>query len=143
MHGAADFYSATPDTRLSGPVAWTERVAVREDTPGGACASFTRGPGHLRDGRALCVLLRHSAVAPGSLARLPQPVLDLGDRLRPWQASDAPAVAAAYSEPCVQRWHARSMTEDAARAWIDSWPDRWNEESGGGWAMASAAGPLR
>jgi ribosomal-protein-alanine N-acetyltransferase len=87
--------------------------------------------------------LCHSAVAPGSLARLPQPVVELGDFvLRPWQASDAPAVAAAYSEPSIQRWHMRSMTEDEARAWIDSWPARWTEESGGGWAVASAAGLL-
>jgi ribosomal-protein-alanine N-acetyltransferase len=83
------------------------------------------------------------AVAPGSLARLPQPVLELDDFvLRPWRASDAPAVAEAYSEPSIQQWHARSMTEDEARLWIGSWPDRWNQESGGGWAIASASGLL-
>jgi ribosomal-protein-alanine N-acetyltransferase len=69
--------------------------------------------------------------------------VELGDFvLRPWQASDAPAVAAAYSEPSIQHWHVRSMTEDEAGAWISSWPGRWTEESGGGWAVAGAAGLL-
>ena len=83
------------------------------------------------------------ALGPGSLARLPQPVLDLDDFvLRPWRASDAPAVAAAYSDPGIQRWHARSMTEDEARAWIGSWPGRWSQETGAGWAAASGSGLL-
>jgi [ribosomal protein S5]-alanine N-acetyltransferase len=82
-------------------------------------------------------LLIEPAVTPGSLARLAQPVLELNDFvLRPWQASDASAVAAAYSEPSIQHWHGRSMTEDEARAWIDSWSGRWNRESGCGWAVA-------
>jgi RimJ/RimL family protein N-acetyltransferase len=76
-------------------------------------------------------------VVPGRLARLGQPVLKASDFvLRPWQASDAPAVAEAYSEPGIQRWHAQSLDEDEARAWIDSWPDRWARETGGGWAIA-------
>jgi len=79
-------------------------------------------------------------VVPGSLARLPQPVLDLDDFvLRPWQESDAPAVAKAYSDPGIQKWHARSMTEEEARAWIAAWPGRWFQESGGGWAIAGSA----
>jgi [ribosomal protein S5]-alanine N-acetyltransferase len=83
------------------------------------------------------------ANADGSLARLRQPVLDLGDLvLRPWRASDVPAVTQAYSEPSIQRWHVRSMTEDEARAWIGSWPARWDRESGGGWAIASAGSGL-
>jgi [ribosomal protein S5]-alanine N-acetyltransferase len=78
------------------------------------------------------------AVGPGSLARLPQPVLDLGEFvLRPWRESDAPAVAAAYAEPAIQHWHARSMTADEALAWIGSWPGRWRQETGAGWAVAS------
>lgn len=83
------------------------------------------------------------AVAPGSLARLRQPVLELdGFVLRPWRASDAPAVAAAYSEPSIQRWHVRSMTGEEARAWVGSWPGRWAQEDGGGWAIAGASGLL-
>lgn len=83
------------------------------------------------------------AVPPGSLARLRQPVLDLSDFvLRPWQESDAPAVVAAYAEPSIQRWHVRSMTEDEARGWIESWSGRWSQESGGGWAIAGISGLL-
>jgi RimJ/RimL family protein N-acetyltransferase len=83
------------------------------------------------------------AVPPGRLAQLAQPVLDLTDMaLRPWQSSDVSAVAAAYSDPDIQHWHARSMTEAESRVWIDSWPVRWAEESGAGWAIADEAGLL-
>ena len=34
------------------------------------------------------------------------------------------------------------MTEDEARAWIESWSARWTQESAGGWAIASASGVL-
>jgi len=87
--------------------------------------------------------LIHPAVPAGNLARLDQPVLKVDDFvLRPWRESDAPVVAEAYAEPGIQRWHARSMSEDEARTWIGSWPDRWAEESGGGWAMADESGVL-
>jgi RimJ/RimL family protein N-acetyltransferase len=86
-------------------------------------------------------LLTDPAVAPGSLARLRQPVLPLGDvALRPWRRSDGSALVEAYAEPGVQRWHARSMNLDEARAWVDSWPERWNGESGAGWAVVDASG---
>jgi [ribosomal protein S5]-alanine N-acetyltransferase len=79
--------------------------------------------------------LTDPVVVPGSLARSAQPVLEVGDLvLRPWRASDAPAVAEAYSDPGIRRWHVRSMTEDEARAWIGSWPGRWARENGGGGA---------
>lgn len=82
-------------------------------------------------------------MAAGSLARLRQPVLDLTDFvLRPWHPSDVPAVAAAYAEPSIQRWHVRSLTEDEARAWIESWSDRWSRDSGGGWAIAGPSSGL-
>lgn len=82
-------------------------------------------------------------VAPGSLARLTQPVLAAGELvLRHWQAADAPAVAAAYSDPAIQRWHVRSMSEAEALAWVCSWPARWERETGGGWAITGAAGVL-
>jgi ribosomal-protein-alanine N-acetyltransferase len=86
-------------------------------------------------------LLTEPVVVPGSLARLPQPVLKVDDLvLRPWQASDAAAVSRAYSEPSIRQWHVRSMTEEEARVWIDSWPGRWAQESGGGWAISNASG---
>jgi RimJ/RimL family protein N-acetyltransferase len=82
-------------------------------------------------------------VAPGSLARLPQPVLKVDDLvLRPWEASDAGAVARAYSDPGIRQWHVRSMSEDEARLWIEGWPDRWAQESGGGWAISDGSGLL-
>jgi ribosomal-protein-alanine N-acetyltransferase len=75
-------------------------------------------------------------VAAGALARLDQPVLaGPGLTLRPWRVADAAVVAAAYDEPGIQRWHARSMTVDEARAWIDDWPRRWRRETGAGWAV--------
>jgi RimJ/RimL family protein N-acetyltransferase len=87
--------------------------------------------------------LTKPVVAPGSLARLPQPVFEVDDLvLRRWQAADAAALVQAYSEPSIRQWHVRSMTEDEARAWIDSWPDRWSQESGAGWAISDTSGVL-
>ena len=83
------------------------------------------------------------AVAPGSLARLRQPVLESGGlTVRPWRVSDAPALAEAYSDPGIQRWHNRSMTGPEAQAWVDSWPGRWAGESGAGWAIGGPSGLL-
>jgi RimJ/RimL family protein N-acetyltransferase len=74
------------------------------------------------------------------MAALAQPVIDAGALLlRPWRSSDLPAVRAAYSDPDIQRWHCRSMTDDEARAWIDAWPERWRQETGAGWAVVDAA----
>lgn len=78
-----------------------------------------------------------SVLAPGSLARLTQPTLDAGDFvLRPWAAADADAVAQAHTDPAIQHWHARSMTRDEADAWVARWPQRWQAETGAGWAIA-------
>jgi RimJ/RimL family protein N-acetyltransferase len=82
-------------------------------------------------------------LAPGSLARLTQPVLHDGElRLRPWQPADAPAVAAAYDDPAIRQWHARSMAGDEARAWVKQWPGRWRSETGAGWAVVGEQGSL-
>ena len=81
------------------------------------------------------------AIPPGSLSRLPQPELHLHDVvLRPWRASDVTSVTEAYSEPTIQYWHAKSMTDDEAAAWIAAWPDRWEQETGGGWAVVNESG---
>ena len=82
-------------------------------------------------------LLVSPVVEAGGLARLEQPVL-AGDGfvLRPWRAADAPVVAAAYQDPGIQLWHARSLDLDEAAAWIAQWPGRWQAESGAGWAVA-------
>lgn len=58
--------------------------------------------------------------------------------MRPWEVADAQSVAAAYSDPVIQRWHARSMTEQEALAWVLSWRDRWTAETGAGWAIVRA-----
>jgi ribosomal-protein-alanine N-acetyltransferase len=82
-------------------------------------------------------------VPSGSLARLRQPILELTDSvLRPWQASDAPAVVEAFAEPSIRQWHVRSLTEDEARVWVDSWAGRWGQESGASWAIASPSSLL-
>ncbi|MGY0230265.1 GNAT family N-acetyltransferase [Longispora urticae] len=88
-------------------------------------------------------LLTDPVLVSGALANLPHPVLT-GDglTLRPWRPADAPAVRAAYADPGIQRWHARSMTAAEARAWITSWPARWELESGAGWAVTDDSGVL-
>jgi [ribosomal protein S5]-alanine N-acetyltransferase len=60
--------------------------------------------------------------------------------LRPWRPEDAPAVVAAYSDPHIQRWHARRMDENEALDWIAAWADRWRKETDCGWAVASDDG---
>ena len=76
----------------------------------------------------------------GTLARLEQPVLT-GDGLvlRPWAVADAPVVVAAYADPGIQLWHARSMTAEEARDWVARWPGRWRDESGAGWAVTDGS----
>lgn len=80
-------------------------------------------------------------VAPGSLRGREQPSLTVDElTLRPWQDADAPAVAAAYGDPEIQRWHARTMTEQEALDWVRGWPERWSAETGAGWAVVDGVG---
>ncbi len=80
------------------------------------------------------------AIPVGRLRALSQPVIGAGDLLlRPWQAADAPAVVAAFADPAIQRWHARTMTPDEAAEWIARWPRRWSAETDAGWAVALAS----
>ncbi|NGM16028.1 GNAT family N-acetyltransferase [Verrucosispora sioxanthis] len=83
------------------------------------------------------------ALPPGSLHCHRQPTID-GDglRLRPWQPGDRPAVLAGYADPAIQRWHCRTMTDEEAHAWLVSWPQRWQAESGAGWAVTDSTGVL-
>ena len=76
-------------------------------------------------------------VVPAGLLRgMAQPDIVVDELvLRPWRASDAPAVVEAYRDPGVQRWHVRSMTEAEASAWVLSWADRWAAETGASWAV--------
>ncbi|MCL3861692.1 GNAT family N-acetyltransferase [Actinotalea sp. K2] len=81
-------------------------------------------------------ILTTPALPVGSLARRDQPVLDAGAAvLRPWAPTDAAAVVAAYADPSIQQWHARTLSLPEAQAWIADWPDRWSHESGAGWAV--------
>ncbi|GIL25269.1 GNAT family N-acetyltransferase [Actinocatenispora comari] len=61
--------------------------------------------------------------------------------LRPWRDADAPALARAYRDPAIRRWHARSMSEDEARDWIRQRAERWAAETGADWAV-TAGGTL-
>ncbi|MFL6164392.1 MAG: GNAT family N-acetyltransferase [Jatrophihabitantaceae bacterium] len=77
-----------------------------------------------------------AAVPAGRLRALAQPTLRIeGLTLRPWWLSDAEAVVEAYRDPDIQQWHARSMTYPEAREWVASWADRWQGETGAGWAV--------
>lgn len=76
------------------------------------------------------------AIAPGTLSRIAQPVLcDDVVRLRPWSDTDAAPVTAAYQEPGIQRWHARSLTIDEAREWIAAAHESWAAETASSWAV--------
>ncbi|GAB3660126.1 GNAT family N-acetyltransferase [Nocardioides korecus] len=75
-------------------------------------------------------------VPAGTLGAHPQPVVRAGDlRLRPFDARDADALAAAYDDPDIRRWHVRSLTPAEAGAWVEEQHRRWAAETGAGWAV--------
>lgn len=78
-----------------------------------------------------------SPVVPaGRLSDQPQPHLRVDDLvLRPWIPGDVAVLIEAYGNPEIQQWHARSMDEADARAWIDERADRWRTEIGVDWAI--------
>jgi len=76
------------------------------------------------------------AIPAGSMAALPQPEIHaFGAVLRPWRDTDRDAVVAGYADPAIVRWHCRTMTRDEAGQWIAAWSDRWQAETGAGWAV--------
>ena len=76
------------------------------------------------------------ALPPGTLAAQVQPEIHAeGLTLRPWQPEDHSVVFAAYADPAIQRWHARTMTEEEAREYVGKWGPRWLAETGAGWAV--------
>jgi RimJ/RimL family protein N-acetyltransferase len=82
-------------------------------------------------------------LASGSISRNPQPTLPVGElTLRPWRESDVPAVVEAYQDAGIQRWHVQSMTDAEATAWVESWPGRWRDETGAGWAITDGTDVL-
>jgi RimJ/RimL family protein N-acetyltransferase len=76
------------------------------------------------------------AVPRGVMGMQPQPSLSVDElTIRPWRASDVPAVVGAYADESIQRWNLRTMNEIEARWWIDSWAERWSRETGADWAV--------
>jgi RimJ/RimL family protein N-acetyltransferase len=75
-------------------------------------------------------------VAAGSLRERPQPRLRAHDlELRPWQASDWPALVVAYDDPEIRQWHVRTLDEAEAMDWIEQRTDRWAAETAVDWAV--------
>ncbi|BCM71298.1 MULTISPECIES: GNAT family N-acetyltransferase [Streptomyces] len=82
--------------------------------------------------------LTSPVVAPGALARRPQPTVPAGSGLllRPWRAADAPAVHAAFQDPVLRQWHIRSCdSADEAAGWIAQWEQGWADEREAQWAV--------
>jgi [ribosomal protein S5]-alanine N-acetyltransferase len=85
------------------------------------------------------IRLTSAVVAAGAMAGRPQPTIALSDEieLRPWRATDAPAVIEAFSDAEIQRWHCRRCETTAeAIAWIDAELRAWKDESSASWAIA-------
>jgi [ribosomal protein S5]-alanine N-acetyltransferase len=77
-----------------------------------------------------------TVIAPGLLSSVEQPALPAGSiLLRPWVAEDASDLVAAYKEPEIQRWHARSLTLGEAQQWIADARSAWAKEKGASWAV--------
>jgi ribosomal-protein-alanine N-acetyltransferase len=88
-------------------------------------------------------LLTSPVVAPGILGETAQPVLSAGElTLRPWRPADVPVLVSAYSEPEIQRWHARSLDAAEAEAWIESRAEHWEQERSADWAIADDSGVI-
>ncbi|MGW3462371.1 GNAT family N-acetyltransferase [Streptomyces olivaceoviridis] len=82
--------------------------------------------------------LTSPVLAPGALARVPQPALPAagGTLLRPWRAEDAPAVHAAFEDPVLRQWHGRSCeSAEEAAGWIAQWRRGWADERDAQWAV--------
>jgi RimJ/RimL family protein N-acetyltransferase len=72
---------------------------------------------------------------------MPQPWIDAGGGLvlRPWRLADVPALRRAFTAPDIQRWHVRTLEDDAeARAWVEAWDGRWERETDASWAVVRA-----
>lgn len=86
------------------------------------------------------------ALPADSLRAIPQPVLPV-DReltLRPWRATDGPAVRTAFADPDIKRWHLRTLDSDAeAHAWTAAWERHWQLQSKASWAVVDQADEAR
>lgn len=78
-------------------------------------------------------------VSVGTMSSRVQPGLSLDElQLRPWELDDVPVLVAAYNDPAIQRWHARSMTEAEAVDQVGAWNAGWASETAGHWAVTTA-----
>jgi RimJ/RimL family protein N-acetyltransferase len=80
-------------------------------------------------------------IEDGSLAAVGQPeIAGSGLLLRPWTATDAPQLLAAFADDEKQRWHLLSLDSEAeAVDWMAGWTARWQHEAGASWAVTSGA----
>jgi len=87
-------------------------------------------------------LLASPVVPAGLWGSRDQPTLTAdGLVLRAWRPEDAAAVHAAYEDPAIRQWHARTMTdEDEARSWIAGKVAAWREERAVEWAVTAPRG---
>jgi [ribosomal protein S5]-alanine N-acetyltransferase len=80
-------------------------------------------------------------IPAGRLGGRPQAVVDgYGLRLRPWDETDVHALLAAYADPGIVQWHARTVLDAAeARAWLDERARSLRSETGVDWAVVHPA----
>lgn len=88
-------------------------------------------------------LLAAPVVPSGRWGVRAQPSLTAdGLLLRPWAPADVPTVRAAYEDPAIRWWHARSMSDDdEALAWVDAKNAAWRDERAAEWAVTVAPAP--
>ncbi|MFI9153338.1 GNAT family N-acetyltransferase [Streptomyces sp. NPDC053367] len=85
--------------------------------------------------------LTDPVLTAGAFAAVPQPEIPTGDGLllRPWQASDAPAVYAAFQDPLMHRWQLRAAdSAHEVRGWIEEWRGEWATARSVQWAVVDA-----
>ena len=80
-------------------------------------------------------------VPDGTLRERPQPRIDgNGILLRPWRELDVPALIAAYADPEIRQWHARTLEDEPeARAWLDQRERSRLQETAVDWAVVDPA----
>lgn len=73
------------------------------------------------------------ALASGSLASGPQPLVRGSVILRPWADADAHFLAEAFADPDIARWHSHASSDP--QEWIQRRSEYWASETGGDWAI--------
>ncbi|HEV2639996.1 MAG TPA: GNAT family N-acetyltransferase [Actinocrinis sp.] len=77
-------------------------------------------------------------VPPGTVGSTEQPVLQAGGLLlRAWTEADADAIVAAFADPAIRRWHARTVdTRAEAAEMIAGYNRAWRAGRSAHWAIA-------